>query len=108
MTADIVLKRGQTADVTFALIDVDSAPFDLTGYVVTLAIAGRATRLERVATLDSPASLGTGRFSFTSVDYDVLRVGVDIPFEMWAISGATRTPFRTGVLHVVDVPQVTS
>lgn len=106
--ADIKLKRGQTADVTFALVDNVGAPFDLTGFVVTLAIAGRATRLERVGVVDTPATLGTGRFAFVAADSDVLRVGVEVPFELWAVSASRRVPFRSGTFLLVDVPQVTA
>lgn len=106
--SDILLKRGQTADITFALVDNEGAPFDLTGYTVSLVIAGRSVRLQLAATLDSPATLGTGAFRIDAADYAALKPGADVPFELWAVSSTERTPFLSGVLRVVDVPQVTT
>lgn len=103
----IQLKRGQTADITFALVGANGAAFDLAGYTVTLVVAGKASALRRVATLSSPSSLGTGSFRITAADYPLLRAGVDIPFELWAVSASESKPFLSGVVFVDDVPQVT-
>jgi hypothetical protein len=105
MAADIALKLGQSADVPFALFDAAGAALDLTSAAVSLVIASRGTRLQRAGTLDSPATLGTGKFTFTPSDYGVLRVGPHT-FELWVVIGAIKTPVLTGTLEVLDVPQV--
>lgn len=105
MAADIALKLGQSADVPFELLDEAGAALDLTGSTVALVIASRGARLQRNGTQDSPASLGTGVFTFTPADYSMLRVGV-YAFEIWVVAGGLNTPVRTGTLEVVDVPQV--
>lgn len=105
--ADIELKRGQTARITFALTDSAGDPFNLAGYTVTLAIAGKGgAPVKRIAaTLNSPSSLGTGYFPVVEADYSVLRPGAYL-FEVWAYDGdANNIPMLSGTLDVNDVPQ---
>ena len=104
--ADIDLKRGQTASITFALFDSVGAAFNLTGYTVTLAIAGKKGELKRIsATIDSPATLGTGAFPVVAADYATLKPGA-YTFEVWANDGGSNNiPMLSGTLDVVDVPQ---
>jgi hypothetical protein len=102
--SDIQLKRGQTGSATFALVTVAGAPFNLAGFTVTLCIASRQ-RFERVAVLDAPTTLGTGKFNFTEADYDKLRPG-EYVFEVWATDTGNTLPVFSGTLEVVDVPQL--
>jgi hypothetical protein len=99
------LKRSHTADVSYTLLDADGAAFDVDGYTVTLVIAGRGVRLQKVGVSDTPSTLGTGVFSFVSADYDTLRPG-DYAFEVYVDDGDTQNiPMLSGTLTIVDVPQ---
>lgn len=104
--ADIELKRGQTASITFSLFDSEGAAFNLTGYTVVLALAStRGAPLKRItATVNSPATLGTGAFPVVVADYDVLKPGSYV-FEVWANDGTNNIPMLSGTLDVADVPQ---
>lgn len=99
----IRLKKGQTGSASFTLLDDAGAAFNLTGFSVTLVVSG-GQRFERVATLDAPATLGTGSFAFVVADYVKLRPG-EYPFEVWAHDGVNNLPVFSGSIEVVDVPQ---
>lgn len=100
----ITLKRGQTADMTFALFNAAGGAFDATGFVVTFVANGNGKHFERTGVMPSPSS-GTGTFSFVAADYATLKVGrYDV--EVWATKAGVRTPMLSEVLVVDDVPQV--
>ncbi len=106
--ADITLKRGQTATIDLAVFASNgSSPLDLTPYddvVLVIGGTGSRHRLELVATLDSPLTLGTGSFAVAVADYAALREGPYV-FEIWLRQGSARFPVRSGTLEIVDVPQ---
>ena len=102
--SNIKLKRGQTGSATFAILDDAGAPFDLDGFTVTLCIATRQ-RFERIGTVDAPTTLGTGAFAFAPADYEKLRPG-EYTFEVWATATGSSLPVFSGILEVVDVPQL--
>ena len=103
--ADLNLKRGQTASITFALVDSAGAAFTLTGYTVTLAIAGKGIIKRITGANDSPATLGTGAFPVVAADYATLKPG-SYTFEVWAFDGGSNDiPMLSGTLDVDDVPQ---
>lgn len=103
----LTLKRGQAANITFAVVDrVSGAPLDIAALAVTIAIDGNGRHLERVGVVNAPSSLGTGHFAIVPADYDVLKPGT-YRFQVWA--AATDVPFDDdGTIEVVDVPQVLS
>lgn len=109
--ADITLKRGQAATIDLVVYDTDgSSPLDLSAYddvVLVVGGTGSRHRLEIVATLDSPLTLGTGSFAVATADYAALREGPYV-FEIWLRQSTERFPVRSGTLEVVDVPQPTT
>lgn len=106
--ADILLKRGQAATIDLTVFDTDgSTPLDLTPYdSVVLVIGGARGRLEIVATLDIPLTLGTGSFAVATSAYSTLRDS-SYQFEVWLKQSAVRIPVRSGTVEIVDVPQPT-
>lgn len=107
------LRRGETRTVTFALFDAAGAAFNTTGYTVTFAADGNGTHTTKTATLDSPASLGTGSFAFTASETLALkpttrgrkRLTDPLRFVIWAKdAGTNELVMLDGFFDVDDVP----
>jgi hypothetical protein len=112
------LKLGETRNVTFEMFEPDgTTPTDLTGLTVSMVIEGRdrGLRLTKTATLDSPASLGTGAFAFVAADYATLRasrrgerrLAEPFDFTVWVHDASNNRPRIVGTFDVYDVPQRT-